>query len=982
MRCSLSLLFALPSLLSAAPQEQAGVAFFEAHIRPLLVEHCYECHSTEKGQSKGGLVLDQREGWRTGGDSGPAIVPGKPEESLLLKAVRYLDAELSMPPRKTGGKLPAEAIAKLEAWIAMGAPDPRDGTVKKLTGLSDEARAHWAFQPVVAPPLPAVKDVGWCQTEVDRFVLAKLEASGLRPNQAAKPEALLRRMSYDLWGLPPTTERVAAFVQQWKASEGDPVARRAAVERVVDELLNSPHYGERWGRHWLDTARYSDTRGLVSINAKYRFEDYRYMYAWTYRDYVVAAMNDDKPYDHFILEQLAADQLPDLKPNDARLAALGFITVGRKFDNPHDVIDEQIDTTTKAFLGLTVSCARCHDHKFDPVPIADYYALHGVFASIEEPYEKPELKSHAHPRDVADYQAKLRDLEERNRLHFYDMVQARLDQFSRELEARVLLHGIIAAFGSRSPEAFDLEKQWGITPVPEIDNAMSSQTGHPVWGPLNQLGRLWQRDREHFSKVAPLELRKALEVPGVNPLIARELAALVPENLEEVSRAYVGVMQRLNPQFHALLAARRKDASVAMDEATLQICTSIWPMPSAREIATTEQLMALYQKMPLTGETVNGFLFSQINELRLTHPGAPGCAMVVRDVPNPRDSRVFLRGDAHKPGAVVARQFLECLSFGKREPFRAGSGRYELAKHIASKDNPLTARVAVNRVWQGHFGEGFVRTPDDLGNMSEKPSHPELLDYLSTSFMANGWSLKRLHRLILLSSAYQQSADPRMNPDVERAEKTDAENRLLWRANLRRLDFEGIRDSLLALTGKLDTAVGGKPVNITDEPFRYRRSLYGYVDRLFLSDLPTQFDFADPMMPTSRRISTIVPQQALFFMNNPLTIDVARNVLAREECRSAKNDRDRLIALYHILFQRAPSEEELRLGAVFLKKVVALPAVKELKPAGATTKPLQGLQAKSAMLQNRGEAVARTPLTPWELLAHAMLCSNEFVVVN
>jgi hypothetical protein len=904
------------------------------------------------------------------------------DSSLLLKAVRYTDADLSMPPKKNGGKLPAEAIAKLEQWVAMGAPDPREGSAKKMTGLTPEARAHWAFQPVHQPALPEVKSPKWCQNEVDRFVLAKLEAAGLSPNKPATPEALLRRMFYDMWGLPPTTEQVESFTQQWDASVSHPAQRRALLEGVIDGLLKNPHYGERWGRHWLDTARYSDTRGLVSIASKYRFEDYRYMYAWTYRDYVVRALNTDKPYDQFVIEQIAADQLPDIRPHDERLAALGFLTVGKKFDNPHDVIDEQIDTTTKAFLGLTVSCARCHDHKFDPIPIADYYSLHGVFASIEETYEKPELKSYSSAKDTADYQAKLEDLERKNREHFYQVVQARLDQFSKELEAHVLLHGPIVAFGFRSPEVFDGLKKWGIEFAPEIDFNIPNHTGHPVWGPFNKLARLWQGAPREFAKEATTELRRALAVSGVNSLVSSALASLEPQTIDYVGRAYATLLRRMNPHFHALLAARRQGAAHGLDNATVQICESIWPMPPADEISTTERLMALYQKMQLTGVTADSFFFLKINELRLTHPGAPGCAMVVRDVPNPRDSRVFIRGDAHKLGPVAPRQFLDCLSPQKREPFRTGSGRYELAKLIASRDNPLTARVAVNRIWQGHFGEGFVRTPDDLGNMSEKPSHPELLDYLSTFFMENQWSLKKVHKLILLSATYQQSADPRLHSAFESAERTDADNRLMWRANLRRLDFESIRDSLLFLTGKLARSVGGKPANITDEPFTYRRSLYGYVDRLFLSDLPTQFDFADPMTPSSRRISTIVPQQALFFMNNPLTVDVARNVLARVECRTARNDRERLSALYRILYQRSPSETEIQLGERFLSKAMSIPVPKEQRATAAAKRPLSGLDAKKAVLQNHGEPVARAPLTPWELLVQAMLCSNEFVYVN
>ena len=430
--------------------------------------------------------------------------------------------------------------------------------------------------------------------------------------------------------------------------------------------------------------------------------------------------------------------------------------------------------------------------------------------------------------------------------------------------------------------------------------------------------------------------------------------------------------------------------------------------------------MRVCGQVRLPNTVTDKFLFSKINELRITHPGAPGAAMIVTDSPKPKDSPILIRGDASRRGPVEPRHFLTCLSAGNPAPFRDGSGRYELAKLIATPANPLTARVAVNRVWQGHFGEGFVRTPDDLGNMSEPPSHPELLDFLSTWFIENGWSLKKLHKLILLSSTYQQSSNPGLNP-LYAANATitnqaltslvkqandylpdprviDPDNRLLWRANLRRLDFESIRDSLILLTGKLDPAVGGKPVNITDEPFSYRRSVYGYVDRTQLSDVLNQFDFSVPDMPNSRRISTIVPQQALFFLNNPLTVDVARRIVARPDISSAPTDAARLTAIYRILFQRKPSPDELLAALNFLREVSPLtpaataPAApdksKAPKPsAPATTAPAPAIATMTAdgmngPVRNTGVRVNRSPLKSWELLAQALLFSNEFVYVN
>ncbi len=776
---------------------------------------------------------------------------------------------------------------------------------------------------------------------------------------------------------------MASFSKKWIQTNGDRQAQSLFLEQVVDFLLRSPHYGERWGRHWLDTARYSDTRGLVSNGGKYRYEDYRYAYAWTYRDYVISAMNDDKPYDQFIVEQLAADQLPDIQSSDPRLAALGFLTIGKKFDNPHDVIDEQIDTTTRAFLGLTVSCARCHDHKFDPVPIADYYSLHGIFASIEESYQKPQLPARNKGEHTEDYQRQLSDLERRNREYYYDVVQSLLDKLQAHLEARVVLHGWIAAHGYESPQAFDVKKRYSIEHEPEVDFQITLSTQDSVWGPYNLLAKLAKDKPQEFAKLAPAALTKALSETRVNPVVSEALRSLKPTTLDEVGVAYARFLEPLMPQVQAVLKNRRAGQSDQHDAEVVQIATSIWPIPAAEDIASTEQLMAAYQRLRLTGRTARSFLFSQINELRLTHPGAPGAAMVVQDVAKPRDSRIFIRGDEHKLGPTVPRQFLECLSQGKRRPFTQGSGRLEFAKQIASPTNPLTARTVVNRVWMHHFGEGLVSTPDDLGNMSEKPSHPELLDYLASRFVEDGWSLKKLHKLIVLSAAYRQDANPNSNTSYELAIKTDADNRLLWHANLRRLDFESIRDSLLLLTGRLDTRIGGQPVNITDEPFSYRRSVYGYVDRLFLSDLPTQFDFADPMQTNSRRVPSIVPQQALFFLNNPLVIEVSRSVASRQEVSKARTDAEKIKVIYSILFQHSPSSKQVQVAKQFLAQTSKLPPPKLGKSSVVNQEPKSGSrEEQTATLRNEGEPVSRAPLTPWEQLVQALLCSNEFVYVN
>ena len=450
-----------------APEKMdpAGLEFFEKNIRPIFSEHCYKCHSAAEGVSKGGLIMDSRAALLAGGDQGPAVVPGNLKKSLLLVAVHQEDPELSMPPRKSGPKLSDAKIATLEKWVLMGAPAPAGGA-DKLTGLSQKARDHWAFKAVQDPAVPAkLSAPAWCQNEIDSFILAKLDAVGLKPNPTADGEALLRRLTYDLHGLPPTNAESDAFSRDFDAAvirdalavrNGQPARSASLVlERTIDRLLASPRYGERWARHWLDTARYSDTKGLRRGGA----EGDRSANAWTYRDYVIDSLNADKPYDQFIIEQLAADRLPDLAKDDPRLAALGFITVGKRFDNNDDTIDERIDTTTKGFLGLTVSCARCHDHKFDPIPAADYYSLHGVFASTIDPLVDPVIRgARTAPAAVrADYEKQLRQYMDENVRGYYKYVGGQLALLHKGFGARAM---VALAGGVRTEKGYDMQQKY------------------------------------------------------------------------------------------------------------------------------------------------------------------------------------------------------------------------------------------------------------------------------------------------------------------------------------------------------------------------------------------------------------------------------------------------------------------------------------------------------------------------------------------
>lgn len=1046
---TLALSLCAASFAQAADDAQPtkeGLEFFEKNVRPILSDRCYECHSATKNSSKGGLILDSRDGALKGGDEGPSVVPGNLEKSLLIKAVRYTDPEFAMPPKKTGGKLPDDKIAILEEWVKMGAPMPAGGAAK-LTGLTGKAREHWAFQPITKPKVPEVKNKAWVKTPIDAFILAKLEEKGLQPNPAATPEAFLRRVSYDLIGLPPTSEQVDAFEKAVQTAQMvDSAAVRAgkpagAVEAVyakrIDELLASPHYGERWARHWLDTARYSDTRGLQVDQGDSLFKDYRFAYAWTYRDYVINAMNDDKPYDKFVVEQIAADRIPGISPDDPRLAALGFLTVGKRFDDPNDIIDERIDTTTKAFLGLTVACARCHDHKFDPIPIKDYYSLHGIFASTVEPLHHPTIAatSKAAAAARADFTKRLNQLQDEQVAGFFRYMRETRARYDKEMAGRLM----IASVRRGSSEAGEYSDRYKIDLTSDVDfAAMRIQKDSPITGPFYAAAQV---PVVYFAERAPIAIKESLSDPDhpVNPIIAAALRDLKPKSLHDVAAAYQKAYNDNKAAIlaHLALLAKPGEEWKKTSPAIAQMTGYPWAIPSYDEIFDNEDMISLFstrkfcadwQNRPIYGGIGNRapvayFRHTRINELRLSHPGAPGEAMVVQDSEAPKDSYVFKRGDKNNKGEIVPRQFLDILTKGERRPYVDGSGRYEFAQSIVAKDNPMTARVAVNRTWMKHFVEGFVATADDLGNMSEKPSHPELLDYLASDFMENGWTMKRLHRMIVTSNVYRQDSDPTANPLVAKKGpvdplKVDAGNRLLWRGNLRRLDFESIRDSMILLTGKMNTTVGGQPANITDEPFSYRRSLYGYVDRSRLSDTLSQFDYGDPDQANSKRNSTIVPQQALYFMNNPLSVEVARAVAARKDVVNAMSEDQRIVAMFRCMFQRRPSTSEIRVAQEFLTKAKMTVATANLRPSakaavsGAKTgakaaapvartaaPPAKGVIVKApdgeesmmtavtgggaeSVMQNVGEAIARTPMTPTELLVQALLLSNEFVYVN
>lgn len=889
--------FNLPlSAVFAAP-DPAGVEFFESKIRPILADNCYKCHSRESEKVKGGLLLDSREGLLKGGDTGPALVPGDPEKSLLIKAVRYADENLQMPPKNK--KLPPEKIADLEAWIKMGAPDPRvakSGASSKTEAIWARARTHWAFQPVKEPAVPAVKNRRWARTPVDNFILARLEARSLTPSPRADKRTLIRRATFDLVGLPPKLEEVAAFLADQSPD---------AYPKLIDRLLASPQYGERWGRHWLDVARYADTRGYIGE------EDRHYAYSYTYRDYIIRAFNEDLPYNQFVEQQIAADLLPH-NGDERSLAALGYLTLGRRFiNNINDIIDDRIDVVTRGMMGMTVACARCHDHKYDPIPTKDYYSLYGVFASSTEPEEEPLLGIDAPAKEREEYLAEHKKRE------------AERDEYRRKKEEETAVQ-LRRKAGDYLLAAYDARQ---LTNKTEVDNEARARkldpdvlhrwmNGLESWQKgSNSVFTLWFAfaelpENEFAAKAGEVAARFAKDSPAsVNPLVARAFEDDPPATMKGVAERYGKLFVEIDKQWETALAATNAPAPNALPDAPAEAVRQILYAADAPANLPRDQFSRLYdvetaQKMRT--------LQRKLAELDATHPGAPPRGMALVDKPNPYNVHVFVRGNEGNPGPEAPREFLEILSGKDRKPFQKGSGRLELAQAIASRDNPLTGRVLVNRVWLHHFGSGLVATPSDFGLRSDPPTHAQLLDYLAARFMDEGWSVKKLHRLIMLSSAYQQSSEDR--PECARL---DPGNQLLWKMNRQRLEFEAMRDTLLAVSGKLDLTPVRQPVDITTEPFSAHRTIYGYIDRQNLPSIFRTFDFASPDSSSPRRFFTTVPQQALFLMNSPFVIQLAKGLTERADFKAAATDEQRIQRLYQLAFQRDPSKEEIKWAEQF-----------------------------------------------------------------
>jgi hypothetical protein len=891
-------LFLIPPATNAAdpvprPPTPQELELVEKHVRPVLADNCLGCHGPKK--QMGGLRLDTRQRMLAGGESGPAIVPGEPGKSLLLQAVRQ-SGELKMPPKS---KLPPQAVAALEEWVKAGAPWPES---TPPAAAADAWKRHWAFQPVRNPPPPATRDTTWSRTPIDRFVLARLEEKGLLPSPPADKRTLLRRVTFDLTGLPPTPEEVDAFEADHSAD---------AYDKVVDRLLASPAYGERWGRHWLDVARYADTKGYVF------FQQNHFPWAWTYRDYVIRAFNEDLPFDRFILEQLAADKLPlgrDRRP----LTALGFLTVGGRFmNNPHDILDDRIDVVTRGLLGLTVGCARCHDHKFDPIPTRDYYSLYGVFASSVESDVPPLFED---PPATPEYAKFAKELAAREKA---------LDDFVRAKQAEVVNSAktragdyLLAVYHARNQPSTDefmlLADGNDLNPTVigrwRAYVARTKKTHDPVFAAWHRFADI--PEAEFASRAAGVAAGLASGPGPVNALVARSFANRPPGSMAEVARRYGDLINACEHKWQAtvdLAAAVGQPLPAALADPAEEELRQVFHAPDA----APDIPLALFNDLSLLPDRPSQAKFQElrkkVEDWRETGPAAPPRAMSLEDAATPYEPRVFVRGNPNNPGEVVPRQFLEVLAGPQRKPFTQGSGRLELAKAIASRDNPLTARVLVNRVWQHHFGQGLVRTASDFGLRSEPPSHPDLLDHLAATFVGDGWSVKRLHRRVVLSAVYRQQS-----VDRPEAARVDPENSLLWRMNRTRLDFEATRDALLAVSGRLDRKMGGPPVRDLAGSKATRRTVYSWIDRLQLPGLLRAFDFAGPDTSSPGRDVTTVPQQALFLMNSPFVAECARGLISRPDVAVASYQGRRVERLYRLLYGRRPTPKEVELAREFL----------------------------------------------------------------
>jgi hypothetical protein len=866
-----SLIF-VATLLTALITSRIGSCdeadFFERSIRPILVDRCLSCHGSN--ERSGGLRLDSHEGLLQGGDSGKAIVIGDAAASLIVQAIER-SGDLAMPPDEELSEVEMSAI---RTWIDSGAPWP-DSTAVLTTSGNEEWKSHWAFQPIGNPSVPDL-DSPWIKTPIDAFILRKLQTEGLQPSPVADARTRLRRASYAVTGLPPTEQALRRFAV-------DP--SESSWQREVDQLLASGHYGEQWARHWLDVARYADTKGYV-----YAREERFWIHAWVYRDWVIRALNDDMSYDRFVQLQIAADQIEDRDQDD--LAAMGYLTLGRRFLGiPHDIIDDRIDVICRGMMGLTVACARCHDHKYDPIPTADYYSLYGVFQSS---YEKVvPIPGHAADDAFQDELAKRQAALDQGMAKTYAAASTRYrDRISEYLIAQTELHRYPKAGFDQIIAEDDIHPRivWRINHW--IFNAI--RRDDPVFRAWGQFQELPKQTFAADSKEVVASFAEA-SPEQINPLISGLFVDSPPKSMVEVATRYGDLFTKINERC-------KKEPDAKLEPAEEQLRQFLYSDSSPivipqRHISNNETLLA--------SNEVNATwsLQNAVDKWIIDAKSNPAFALTLADKPLPIEPRVFRRGQANNPGQPVTRHFLSLFSpESQPSDFRTGSGRLELAQSITSPDNPLAARVIVNRVWAHYFGQGLVPTTSDFGLRAASPSHPELLDWLANWFVKNDWKLKRLHRLILTSAVFQQSA---LTPGSY--EKIDPENRLISGMTAHRLTFEEFRDTLLRATSELSSDAGGRPFDLFagQSP---RRTIYGLVDRQYLPATLRTFDFPNPDLHTPKRAETTVPQQALFFLNHSLVLDRVKKL--GELAERFDSDEQRVDFLFSRVLQRGPTALE------------------------------------------------------------------------
>jgi Protein of unknown function (DUF1553)/Protein of unknown function (DUF1549)/Planctomycete cytochrome C len=928
--------------------------FFEKSVRPLLIERCYECHSAK--EVSGGLRLDSQVGVAAGGDSGPAIVVGQPSQSRLIEAIRYENRDLQMPPN---GRLSDAEISALVKWIELGAPDPRDTVpiaAPQPTGMSiEDGRNFWSMQPVAAPVIPQVTVANWVSTPLDNFVLAKLESKGLRPAEMADQRTLIRRVTQDLIGLPPTEDEIAEFVADTAPD---------AYSRLVDRLLASPQYGVRWGRHWLDVARYADSNGLD--------ENLALGNAWRYRDYVVDAFNANKPFDRFLMEQLAGDLVAGA--NRQTVTATGYLVLGAKvLAEPDreklvmDTIDEQIDATGKAFLGLTLGCARCHDHKFDPIKQVDYYALAAIFKSTQTfgPTNTGAIKHwNEHSFATAEELEKLKAVEAE-----IAAKNAVASKYKGEAVAKIR-----DAAKAKAADYLAAASELAPTATLKEVAAVAAPLGlHPRILHHCRLHLEYHRDDSVFVVWHLLNAERGTltsDSAGA-PCDADELAISPNSTAEAIREHYLKLFAEVE---QALAEAQKtkteskplEDARLEQARQALHDASGFLAIPPQPEFAFDDATLAEYYRL--------------MDEARIVESVSPDetSAMGVADGKVQTSIPIHVRGSHRNLGELVSRNFPIVIQSTSGPPIFAKhqSGRLEFAHWMASTQNPLTARVFVNRLWRWHFGRGLVASTENFGQLGDRPSHPELLDFLARQFMESSWSIKELQRSILMSSAYRMQST---HVDEAACATIDPENVMLWKFRMQRLDAEQIRDAVLSVAGRLDDSIGGKSVPLRNRQFvfnhtsvdhtRYeslRRAAYLPVIRNNLYTLFEQFDFPDPTMPTGNRNATVVAPQALLLMNDDLVLDSAREfaeVLIRHS-----NATDRRVELaYERALGRKPTLTETERALAFVEKWLAadLQAATEDKDA-ASDEVVNGEAQRTA----------------WAMFCHSLMASNEFIYIK